>query len=436
MNKKKKPNIFDRLRSLKSNSSLTNTQNKIADYILNHPRKITLMNIEDLADKSDTSPSTIIRFTQKKLNISGYKDLKDLLKENISENSEVYSSNYKGSSIIGTISAYMYEEGVLTDVQESIVTYLINNVEEATTATVAEIAEKLDISGSTLIRFAQNKLNVDGFKELQEKLRKEVETTFNQIEFIDDFEEGEVPEEEMYKMFDKWNNKAHENRELGYSQNDFKLFKQNLNYNFENYYTKGSTISDFFFLIDNASNIVIYDHEDITRYVLHKNLNRYGYINYFTTSEIECLNQIDNVIENSKIKKKRTIKVLKNHTDPDLASYFSKNIEGNDNLLIVHSTFNHNESVNRILQKAQDNNLSIILVESNTTKEKIGDLNDINLRVNIGKTIAVNDDKDHRAIINDIMFYELLNSQIRSYIKEKKLSEKYNVEELFNEDGY
>ena len=287
-----------------------------------------------------------------------------------------------------------------------------------------------------MIRFAQNKLNVDGFKELQEKLKEEVETTFNQIEFIDDFEEGEVPKEEMYKMFDKWNNEAHKNRELGYSQNDFKLFKQNLNYNFENYYTKGSTISDFFFLIDNASNIVIYDHEDITRHVLHKNLNRYGYINYFTTSKIECLNQIDNVIENSEIKKKRTIKILKNHTDPDLASYFSKNIEGNDNLLIVHSTFNHNESVNRILQKAQDNNLSIILVESNTTKEKIGNLNDINLRVNIGKTIAVNDDKDHRAIINDIMFYELLNSQIRSYIKEKELSEKYNVEELFNEDGY
>ena len=436
MNDKKRFNILDLLRKLKNNNSLTNTQTKIADYILKHPEKITVMNIENLANKSNTSPSTIIRFTKTKLKLNGYKELKDLLKENISENSEFYSSNYSNSSIIRTLSTYMYEKELLTDVQESIVNYLINNVEEASNATVAEIAKKLNISGSTLIRFAQNKLNVEGFKELQEKLKKEKENIFNQIEFMDGSKRKKISKEKMHEIFNKWNNKASKQRTNNYLQDNFQLFDQNLNHNFKNYYNNNLSVKDFFYLIDNAANIIIYDHEDITRHVLHKNLNRYGYINYFTTSEVECLNQIDNIIKNSSIKKKKSVKILKKHTDPDLANYFVKNIEGNNNLLILHSTFNHNESVNRILKKAQDNNLSIILIESNTTKDKIGNLNNIDLRINIGKTIALNDDKEHRAIINDIMFYELLNSQIRIYMKEKEFSEKYNVDELFNEDGY
>lgn len=435
MNDKNKSNILDSIRSLKNTNSLTNTQTRIANYILKNPGKTTIMNIEDLANKSDTSPSTIIRFTKEQLKLDGYKDLKKMLKENISDNSFVFSTKYNNSSIINTITNYLNED-LFTDVQKEIALYLLNNSEEATRETVAEISDKLDISGSTLIRFAQNKLNFDGFKILQEKLREEIETNFNQMKVIDEIKNGKVPTKENYEMFNKWNKNAGKKRELENFHDEFKLFNQNLEYNLENHYTKNRIMPEFFSLIDNASNIIIYDYENITRHVLHKNLNRYGYINYFTTSEIECLKQIDNIIKNSSIRKKKSVEILKKHADPDLANYFVKNIEGNDNLLIVHSTFNHNESVNRILKKAQDNNLSIILVESNTTKDKIGTLNNINLRINIGKTIALNDNKDHRAIINDIMFYELLNSQIRIYIKKKELSEKYNVDDLFNEDGH
>jgi DNA-binding MurR/RpiR family transcriptional regulator len=425
----KEINILNLIRQLKNNNSLTKTQKKIADYILNNPGRTTVMSAKELSERVNSSPSSVNRFVKDEFNLS-YKEFKETLKDNITEESDEDSIFYETHvSFLSLIKKY-FDENKFTKTQNKIAEYILNNVEKASNSTVEKLAEELEISGSNFIKFA-NELGLDGFKALQNNIKKDADSSIP-INLIT----GKMPKEEMYDFFDKINKEASENRESMNWLMDYQLFDENLEHNFENYHAKNPSTSKFFSLIDNASNIIIYDYEDITRHVLHKNLNRYGYINYFTTSETECLNQIDNVIENSKIKKKRFIKVLKKHTDPDLANYFSKNIEGNDNLLIVHSTFNHEESVNRILQKAQDKNLSIILVESNTTKDKIGSINNIDLRINIGKTIALNDDKDHRAIINDIMFYELLNSQLRSYIKEKELSEKYNVDELFNEDGY
>jgi DNA-binding MurR/RpiR family transcriptional regulator/CheY-like chemotaxis protein len=426
---KEEINVLNLIRKLKNNNSLTNTQEKIATYILNNPGRTTVMSAKELSKRVNSSPSSVNRFVKDEFNLS-YKEFKEILKDNITEESDEDSIFYETHvSFLSLIKKY-FDENKFTKTQNKIAEYILNNVEKASNSTVEKLAEELEISGSNFIKFA-NELGLDGFKALQENIKKDVDSLIP-INLIT----GQMPKEEMYDFFDKINNEASQNREAMSWVNDYKLFKQHLEQNFKNHHAKNPSTSMFFSLIDNASNIIIYDYEDITRQVLHKNLNRYGYINYFTTSEIECLNQIDNVIENSEIKKKRTIKVLKNHTDPDLANYFSKNIEGNDNLLIVHSTFNHKESVNRIIQKAQDKGLSIILVESNTTKDKIGPINNIDLRINIGKTIALNDDKDHRAIINDIMFYELLNSQIRSHMEQKELSENYNIDELFNEDGY
>ncbi|MFW6310755.1 MAG: MurR/RpiR family transcriptional regulator [Nanoarchaeota archaeon] len=422
-------NVLNLIRKLKNNNSLTNTQEKIADYILDNPGRTTVMSAQELSERVNSSPSSINRFVKDEFDLS-YKEFKEILKDNITEESDEDSPFYETHvSFLSLIKKYL-DENKFTKTQKKIAEYILNNVEKASSSTVEKLAKELNISGSNFIKFA-NELGLDGFKALQDNIKKDTESSIP-INLIT----GKMPKEKRQEFFDKINKEASQNRESMYWLMDYQLFDENLEYNFKNYHAKNPSTSKFFSLIDNASNIIIYDYEDITRHVLHKNLNRYGYINYFTTSEIECLNQIDNIIENSEVKKKRTIKVLKNHTDPDLANYFSKNIEGNDNLLIIHSTFNHDESVNRILQKAQDKNLSIILVESNTTKDKIGSIDNIDLRINIGKTIAINDDKDHRAIINDIMFYELLNSQIRTYMKDKELSEKYNVDELFNEDGY
>ncbi|MFW6026665.1 MAG: MurR/RpiR family transcriptional regulator [Candidatus Woesearchaeota archaeon] len=422
-------NVLNLIRKLKNNNSLTNTQEKIADYILDNPGRTTVMSAQELSERVNSSPSSINRFVKDEFDLS-YKEFKEILKDNITEESDEDSPFYETHvSFLSLIKKYL-DENKFTKTQKKIAEYILNNVEKASSSTVEKLAKELNISGSNFIKFA-NELGLDGFKALQDNIKKDTESSIP-INLIT----GKMTKEKRQEFFDKINKEASQNRESMYWLMDYQLFDENLEYNFKNYHAKNPSTSKFFSLIDNASNIIIYDYEDITRHVLHKNLNRYGYINYFTTSEIECLNQIDNIIENSEVKKKRTIKVLKNHTDPDLANYFSKNIEGNDNLLIIHSTFNHDESVNRILQKAQDKNLSIILVESNTTKDKIGSIDNIDLRINIGKTIAINDDKDHRAIINDIMFYELLNSQIRTYMKDKELSEKYNVDELFNEDGY
>lgn len=47
---------------------LTKTR-KIANYILNAPHHVVQMNSQDLAQKLDTSPSSIIRFSKKSLKV-------------------------------------------------------------------------------------------------------------------------------------------------------------------------------------------------------------------------------------------------------------------------------------------------------------------------------------------------------------------------------
>ncbi len=424
-----KNNILDSIRELQDNNLLTNTQEDIANYILNNPNKVPIMSAEKLADYVNSSPSSINRFTKKKLNLN-FKDFKEKLKNDISE--EYYGEIPVHETHISFLSLIKknIDDDTLTKTQKTIATYILNNIKKTTNSTVQELADELNISGSNFINFAKD-LGLDGFKSLQENIKEDLNSKIP-IEIIT----GKMPKEKMNNYFKEMNKNSLKNEELFLLKDNNNYFHSILAYNFEFYYTKNLIASKFFYLIENASNIIIYDYEDITRHVLHKNLNRYGYINYFTTSKNECLNQIDNIIQNSQIRKKRSKNILKKHVDPDLVKYFIKNIEGNDNLLIIHSTFNHNENVNKVIKKAQESGLSIILFESNITKDKIGSLNDVELRINIGDSISINNEKNHKSIINDIMFLELLNSQIRYFINQKELHEEYDIDELFNESDY
>jgi RpiR family transcriptional regulator, carbohydrate utilization regulator len=55
--------------------SLRESERKIADYILVHPEEIIFLSITELADRTDTSEATVIRFAQR-LGYSGYAALK------------------------------------------------------------------------------------------------------------------------------------------------------------------------------------------------------------------------------------------------------------------------------------------------------------------------------------------------------------------------
>ena len=67
------PSVLARLGTLAP--SLRESERKIADYILTHPDEITYMSITELAERTDTSEATVIRFAQR-LGYSGYAALK------------------------------------------------------------------------------------------------------------------------------------------------------------------------------------------------------------------------------------------------------------------------------------------------------------------------------------------------------------------------
>ena len=94
--------------------SLTETEQKIAFYVLNHPEQITTMTAKDLAFCCDTVPSAIIRFC-KSMELSGFSELKLLLaKETVrTERSERLPAFHKEDNN-QTIFQKVFHSGICT----------------------------------------------------------------------------------------------------------------------------------------------------------------------------------------------------------------------------------------------------------------------------------------------------------------------------------
>ncbi|MEG0726537.1 MAG: winged helix-turn-helix transcriptional regulator, partial [Erysipelothrix sp.] len=54
--------LFNRIKNL---STLSDTEQKISHYILEHANSVTTMSIQELAEKTYTSPATITRYCRK-----------------------------------------------------------------------------------------------------------------------------------------------------------------------------------------------------------------------------------------------------------------------------------------------------------------------------------------------------------------------------------
>lgn len=65
------------------NEKFTKAEKKVAEYVLQHPREILYMSINDLADRCGVGYTTVFRFC-KTLKISGYQDFKMLLAQSLS----------------------------------------------------------------------------------------------------------------------------------------------------------------------------------------------------------------------------------------------------------------------------------------------------------------------------------------------------------------
>ncbi|WCR30115.1 MurR/RpiR family transcriptional regulator [Paenibacillus thiaminolyticus] len=78
--------ILTRIHSMYN--SFTNTERKVADYILEHTRSVIYMSITDLADACDVGESSIFRFC-KSLTFRGYQEFKIALAHSITAENEI-----------------------------------------------------------------------------------------------------------------------------------------------------------------------------------------------------------------------------------------------------------------------------------------------------------------------------------------------------------
>ncbi len=80
INVKEIPGCFIRIKG--NYEGLRATEKKIGDYILKHPEEVIHLSVTELADRTSTSESSIVRFCQR-IGYKGYQELKILLEQDL-----------------------------------------------------------------------------------------------------------------------------------------------------------------------------------------------------------------------------------------------------------------------------------------------------------------------------------------------------------------
>jgi len=79
--------FIEKIEDLLDQKKLTPKEIYIAEYLLNNINEAADLNMQELADKTNTSTGTVLRFSQQELNLSGFSELKEKLIEEKSLNS-------------------------------------------------------------------------------------------------------------------------------------------------------------------------------------------------------------------------------------------------------------------------------------------------------------------------------------------------------------
>lgn len=88
-------------------SSFNLNQQSIANYIINHPHDVIRMSVQELANRTNTSPAAIVRFS-KKVGYNGYPSLKLDLAANVNSESELLIEDRP--SLIGSFTNFLKQE--------------------------------------------------------------------------------------------------------------------------------------------------------------------------------------------------------------------------------------------------------------------------------------------------------------------------------------
>jgi DNA-binding MurR/RpiR family transcriptional regulator len=84
---------------------LTTSQKRIAEYIIEHSQEIAFSTVDQMAERLDVNPSTIVRFTYR-LGLNGFPDLQErmqeLVRDQLSRTDEPINESHAGGHLEGT----------------------------------------------------------------------------------------------------------------------------------------------------------------------------------------------------------------------------------------------------------------------------------------------------------------------------------------------
>jgi len=83
-------------------NQLTKKEQRIAYYVVDHPEAVVQMNVQEIAEKTDTSSATVIRFI-KKMNYSGLSDFKVTISRHLPEDNQKVYKNIEENETIDSI---------------------------------------------------------------------------------------------------------------------------------------------------------------------------------------------------------------------------------------------------------------------------------------------------------------------------------------------
>ncbi|KRU25095.1 RpiR family transcriptional regulator [Clostridium sporogenes] len=109
-------------------NTLTQSELSVLQYIDVHSNEVLTMSIQELSEKVFFSTATILRLC-KKLNLSGFSELKFTLKNNVSSNNSLKSTAISTKKIVTDLYSEIENTERLLDTKtlDTIVSYLLSN---------------------------------------------------------------------------------------------------------------------------------------------------------------------------------------------------------------------------------------------------------------------------------------------------------------------
>lgn len=142
-------------------NTLTETEKKIASYILHNPDRVTKMTVKELAANCETVQSAVIRFC-KSIGVEGFADLKlalarETVSENVPENLPAFNRNDNTAAIFQKVfsSGIRTLKDTLSMLDIDMIEKIVNLLADAKNVYIFGIGTSSTVAADASYRFAQ-----------------------------------------------------------------------------------------------------------------------------------------------------------------------------------------------------------------------------------------------------------------------------------------